>query len=47
MKYYLKITTVIITFILLIALIQTAEQRFGSFENYLNVGYGNVPYTYK
>lgn len=47
MKQTLKLTAAIIALVLLIAAVQTAERRFGTFENYLNVGYGNTPYTYK
>lgn len=47
MNYYLKISAAIIAFVLLIAAVQTAERRFGTFENYLNTGYGNTPYTHK
>lgn len=47
MKYCLKLGAAIAAFVLLLAAVQTAERRFGTFENYLNVGYGNTPYTYK
>lgn len=46
MLHYLKIYLILLGFILLLAVVQTAE-RFESFEHYLNVGYGNVPYSIK
>lgn len=45
MLRYLKITLIFLAFILLISAVQTAEHRFQNFDDYLNVGYGNVPYS--
>lgn len=45
MNSYLKIYFILFVFILLISVVQTAERRFQSFDNYLNIGYGNVPYS--
>lgn len=45
MLHYLKIYLILLGFILLLAVVQTAEKRFQNFDNYLNVGYGNVPYS--
>ncbi len=45
MLYYLKISLIFLVFFLLLAVVQTAEKRFQNFDNYLNVGYGNVPYS--
>lgn len=47
MKQALKLTAAIIALVLLIAAVQTAERRFSSFGQYMDIGYGNVPYGYK
>lgn len=43
MKYYIKGFLLILMLVAIIGVAQTCD-RFDSFEHYLNVGYGNVPY---
>lgn len=45
MLHYFKLSLIFLFFFLLLAAVQTVEHRFQNFDDYLNVGYGNVPYS--